>query len=202
MRLLKGDFSIVLIQEPNMKKGKVSELGKNNIFMFNGKLDGRMIRSAIWIKKELIKDWRISMLGEFTDTDTTTIDASIKFPDGRLERIIICSAYLPKLSYKDSNGKIHNIKKPFSEMHESLFKYCNDNNTQLIFGCDANAHNQVWGESYNDTRGESIIDSIISHNLHLLNKGSRATWRNAENSSIIDISFSTAKIKDKIVNWE
>lgn len=201
LRLMKGDYSIILIQEPNIRKGKVSELGKDNIFMFNGTLNGKTIRSAIWVKKEIIKEGRISMLGEFTDTDTTTIDATLKYHDGHQEKIIICSAYLPKLSDRDAKGKAHNINKPLNDLHERLFRYCNNNNLQLIFGCDANAHNQVWSESYNDVRGESIIDTIISHELHILNRGSRATWSNSEHSSIIDITFSTARIKDKIMNW-
>ena len=52
-----------------------------------------------------------------------------------------------------------------------LIHYCRSRGLQLIYGCDANAHSQVWGSKGSDRRGTELIEYIMEHELQILNKG-------------------------------
>ena len=53
---------------------------------------------------------------------------------------------------------------------QELVKHCSRKNIPLIIGCDANAHNDVWGRSDSIMRGEyTFLSSLLKKTvLHLM----------------------------------
>jgi splicing factor 45 len=66
--------------------------------------------------------------------------------------LVLASAYLP---YDSPNP-------PPSEDLEQLEPFCGHSNLWIIIGADANIHHIIWGSSETNTRGESLLEFIIS----------------------------------------
>lgn len=56
---------------------------------------------------------------------------------------------------------------------------------------DFNAHHELWGGRYTDTRGSALLSIIEKFNLCLLNDGS-ATFHRGNSSSALDLTFVSA----------
>lgn len=201
-RLNKGEFDIVLMQEPNVSQRGITGLNSDQIHSFNGDTGGKKIRSAIWVEEKLNKLSETAIVGDFTNKDMTTIRMKLKHKQGHLINLLVCSAYLPSRTDSTSSEEGSIIKKPLNETYKEMIKYCKNNNMELIIGCDANAHNTVWGETYNDIRGESIVEFIVDNNLQLINEGSAPTWQDRDSSSIIDLTLATTNLQRNIGKWK
>ena len=81
-------------------------------------------------------------------------------------RLVVCSAYLP---YDSEDPP------PYRELEE-LLRYCENENIQLLVGCDSNSHHFVWGSTNCNGRGEALIEFLNSTTLEILNKGSEPTF--------------------------
>lgn len=90
-----------------------------------------------------------------------------------------------------------------------LIRFCKEERYQLIYGCDANAHNQLWGSKGVDRRGEELVDFITEHELEITNTGNVPTYfvtRNVNNrievwSDVIDLTLVTNFINQRITDW-
>ena len=92
------------------------------------------------------------------------------------------------------------------EINEKLTKlihYCNHNNKKLLIGTDSNSHRPLWGSKDSNSRGEMIEEMIFQYNLQLLNDGVIPTfWRREANvSTFIDLTMTTANLVDYVTNW-
>lgn len=63
-----------------------------------------------------------------------------------------------------------------------------------------NAHHPVWGSSYINGRGRSLVRLSNFHNLCLLNDGSSTYLRNARCSTCLDLTFVSRSLFTK-ANW-
>ena len=167
----KGLFDIVLIQEPYMKNNVVCINTQNGIILYqqnNGK-----VRSCILVNQSL----KYFVLPQFTDTDEVTVKVSLKDENGNFVDIIFCSGYFPYDAVYDPPS--HNII--------NLVDYCNKSGLNLIVGCDANAHNVVWGSSDTNKRGESLMEFLLIKELIVLNEGNEPTFSNSIRQDVIDL---------------
>lgn len=70
----------------------------------------------------------------------------------------------------------------------------------LICG-DFNAHSTMWSSQSTDRRGESNIDWTAVTELRLLNKGAKYTCVRPQGSSIIDLSWASPCLMNRVKNW-
>jgi ribonuclease HI len=69
---------------------------------------------------------------------------------------------------------------------------------------DFNAHHSMWNSQIErPLRASKLVDWILEHNLNLLNEMDLETFHrsNCENPSIIDLTFISEKMNEKIMNW-
>ena len=121
--------------------------------------------------------------------------------DGFQLKQVVCSGYHAYSSKEDP------VVPP---LLLSLIRYCRSEGYQLIYGCDSNAYNQLWGSKYSDRRGYELLEYITEHELEILNTGSVHTYfttRNANNtvvvwSDVIDLTLAASFISQRTTDWK
>ncbi|CAH2228620.1 jg3750, partial [Pararge aegeria aegeria] len=66
---------------------------------------------------------------------------------------------------------------------------------------DFNAKSQAWGSPRTDERGRAVQEWALTQDLSLLNRGTASTCVRQQGGSIVDLSFATASVADRVVNW-
>jgi ribonuclease HI len=82
-----------------------------------------------------------------------------------------------------------------------LVRHADANNTELLIGCDANAHHTVWGSSDINKRGDSLLQFIGSTRLEILNINNEPTFINKLRQEVIDMTLVTRGITHLVSNW-
>jgi hypothetical protein len=114
---------VALIQEPWYRDGCVSRLGIPGYTLYTLRGKDRP-RACI-----LARNMNIWELSGFSCRDLVAV--LVKYDeDGAERRLVVCSAYLPY----DSEDPL-----PSREL-EDFMRYCENENIQLLVGCDSNAH--------------------------------------------------------------
>lgn len=70
----------------------------------------------------------------------------------------------------------------------------------IVLG-DLNAKSVAWGSPATDTRGEVVEDWAIATGLSLLNRGSTNTCVRPQGESIVDLSFATPAVAQRVSDW-
>ncbi|KAH8286814.1 hypothetical protein KR044_003964, partial [Drosophila immigrans] len=104
--------------------------------------------------------------------------------------LYLASAYLP---YEE--------KDPPSESIRALIQHAQKEGTDLILGCDANAHNTIWGSKDTNERGESLLEFVMLTNLNVCNRGSHPTCRNKNRADVIDLTLATNSDSLSVEDW-
>lgn len=182
------DADIILFQEPNAVGNKVKGLYNGKVIAFVGKLEkNKNVRAGIWIKNNLYKQYKCTMLGDFTDRDMVAMIISIQMENRTTLDTVVCSIYMPG-HYKTADNKIIMVDNPINTRIENLIDFCTDKNFELIIGCDANSHHVSWGSKKTNTRGIKFYDFIFEKNLGILNKGREPTFEQNNRKTIIDLT--------------
>lgn len=170
---------VILLQEPP----KQANLPFGRIFKANcPKGKEKKIRACIYVDKDFAHSTSCHPLTEFTDSDQVAISLNVEIDKNIKTKLVLCSIYFP------SDVKREHM---ITEKLVKLVEFCNTSNTELVIGCDSNAHNQIWHSIW----------------LHIHNRGEDATFKpkptadGKEKSSIIDLTLSTEKIGRIITNW-
>jgi ribonuclease HI len=169
-----------LIQEPYLKRNKVSGFKSFNVF--RGAPFGK-IRAAV-ITKKSVNAW---MLNQFSNSDQVAI--SIKL---RNKTIVLASVYMP---YDPTTTPVSNIL-------INLIKFCKEKKFEFLISADANSHHTSWGSSNNNYRGEKLLEFILSNELFVLNKGCQPTFEITNRKEVIDITFASHSLSEVVVDWE
>ena len=172
---------IALIQEPHTIKGKITNISKK-LDTFSDTCDGN-IRSCI-ITTQGLNAW---MLGQFSNAD----QVAIAIRNGN-QTIVAASTYMPYDSEEP----------PPPGIMKDLTAFCEAKGWGLIIGTDANSHNDVWGSTDTNYRGEELLNFIVGSNLHICNQGNKPTFSNAIRKEVIDITLASNNIVNKISRWE
>jgi len=67
--------------------------------------------------------------------------------------------------------------------------------------CDANSHHTCWGSSDTNSRGNALLDYLVTTKLDILNAGVKPTFVTAGRQEVIDISLATADIVTDVISW-
>jgi hypothetical protein len=104
----------------------------------------------------------------------------------------VCSAYL---SYESEDP-------PPSRELEELVRYCENENIQLLVGCNYNAHHTAWGSTNCNGTGEVLIEFLDSTTLEIFNMDSEPTFCVSVRQEVIDITLGSYGLLDIITDWE
>ena len=145
-------------------------------------------------------DVQYTPLLEFVSQDLVAAIVELKV-DGFPARQVVCSGYHASSSREDP---------VVPELLTRLIRFCKSEGYQLIYGCDANAHNQIWGSKDSDRRGHELLEYITEHELEFLNTDSLPTYfvtRNVNGmaevwSDAIDLTLATNFISHRITDWK
>ena len=176
---------IVLIQEPWIVNKKIQGFDNKlcNVFYLP---KGNNPRTCIVSSKNIT----ITLLPQFCDGDTTTV----MFNTGNAnlnEDFVFCSAYLPYDGRDSTPGKVVS----------DLTQFCSDSGLPLIIGSDTNAHHTLWGSSNINDRGLKLAEFLANTNLEIINKGTEPTFVTVSRSEVLDVTFSSLSIVDRITDW-
>jgi hypothetical protein len=111
-------------------------------------------RHCIYVRNHI----NVFPLLEFCPRDATTARIAYTYGGGCRD-FLVASTYLPY----DSD------EPPPTKEVRDITDSCHSRKKKLIIGCDANAHHTVWGSTGSNTKGESLIDFLVSSNLNILN---------------------------------
>ncbi len=113
------------------------------------------------------------------------------------------------IQLKDQNLCLFNVYcSPFADISnqlEDIQKAIDSlNPNQYIIVGDFNVHSQVWNNSYNDIRGEIVLDFISRNDLILLNDNNSqiSTYETIRGKSNIDLTLITNNLVNKVRDWK
>ncbi|XP_036330218.1 uncharacterized protein LOC118742333 [Rhagoletis pomonella] len=143
-----------------------------------------------FIQEPYIYGNQITGLPEFTNKDQIAVKVNLSLGENTQE-LNICSAYLPGNSRDYESLPL-----------QGLVDYCGRQKLQLIVGCDANAHNTIWGSSNINQRGEYLLEFISLNRLEILNVGNCPTFRNSIREEVLDLTLSSPFITNFVNKWK
>ena len=129
-----------------------------------------------------------SLLTQYSDRDITAI--RITTSPGKY--IVVASAYFP------DGDSAEDVPK---DMIRELVRYCRRNRWPLLMGVDANAHNEIWGSTNTNERGEAVQEFLEIENLDILNEGSNPTFVTRNRKEVLDITIADWALAQKTINW-
>ena len=141
-------------------------------------------RSCIIAKKEI----KLTLISNLCDQDTTAVKWEGKTEDSRPVSGILASVYLP---YDSKDNPTLGLQKLAKEAAT----------TEVLIGCDANAHHKLWGSSDINSRGKSLLDFISTTNLTILNVGTTPTFVTKTRSEVIDVTLASPGMSGLVGGW-
>lgn len=180
----KQQLGLALIQEPWVYRRQVKGLySKDAKVIWDVRQDSP--RACIMIRASI----NYFSLSEFMTRDLVAIQTLTKV-GGNDRQLVIASAYFA------GDGD----QTPPIEV-QKLIKYCNSKKLPLLIGCDANAHNWIWGSNDTNQRGEYLLEFILKENLEIFNVGSTPTFVTRVREEVLDITFGTSSLNRVVRNW-
>ena len=152
------DRCIALLQEPGYEKGKIRNFNSKNSIIVGDESSARN-RACIVTSPNL----KVFKLNQFCNRDQTTVTLSSNVSH---ETIVFSSVYMP---YDPA-------KSPPEQITKDLVHHCERKGLNLIIGTDCNSHNEVWGSTDSNPRGEDLLEFIFSTSLQICNIGTESTF--------------------------
>lgn len=148
-------------------------------------------RSSIYVDCQYSDHTKCHLLSGFTNENQVAVSLQIDGQFGNKINAILCSIYFPGDVNKD---------KMITKQLTDLVNHCRLEGTELIVGCDANAHHTLWGCKQTDGRGEVLADFCLQNELLILNSGSEPTFMPSGSQGriqnlIIEILFSKSPLR-------
>ncbi|XP_073986093.1 uncharacterized protein [Rhodnius prolixus] len=175
-----------MLQEPWTREEKV--LGKpagTRVFAQHGA--GIRPRAAIIVSRGL-HIWR---LAEFSSEDSTAVSVSnLHSFSSSSFNVVVASVYFP-----------HDDESPPLVVRR-LIDYCSERRLPLVIGCDANAHHTAWGSSDVNSRGEALLEYLMSTNLVWCNRGHKPTFVTRSRREVLDLTLVSSDIVDLVSGWD
>jgi ribonuclease HI len=84
---------------------------------------------------------------------------------------------------------------------QKLVEYCRKRKLPLLIGCDANAHNEIWGSTDTNKRGEHLLEFLVEENLEIFNVGNTPTFVTRVREEVLDITFGTTGCRELVRDW-
>jgi len=193
-------FSVALVTEPYVgRSAMLFNIDGVDVFQFPSAAspplpvtDHQLVTGHHHVKAcVLVKKNKVTAIGcsQYSTTNLAVIQTMM---DGR--KLFIASAYIePDVDTIGTLDKIEN--------------FVNTNKGCLItIGADGNGHHTDWGCASINERGGELAALIASTEMSVANAGSSPTFEvvrgNREITSIVDITFATNNLIDKITDWQ
>lgn len=177
------EIKIALIQEPWLgSDGRLQGLGsfKKDIFSCPAK---EKPRTCI-----LVSGIHAILMPEFRTRDLV----AVKIQEDPLQNgVVVASGYFPNADDQDPPPK--EVKR--------LIEFCQLKQLPLLIACDANAHNELWGSTDTNPRGEALLEYLCQANLVVLNQGNVPTFRNRIREEVLDITIGSHELLTYVQNW-
>jgi ribonuclease HI len=174
-----GQPRIALFTEPYNLDYEVKGFDSN---LFNIYTVGKSNRSGIATTKNI----QAYLLSHLCNRDQTVITVQLE-----RQTIVLASIYMPGDS----------LLPPPSDLMKELIKHCETKKLDLIICSDTNCHHIAWGSTDCNARGESLLDFILSKNLFFCNEGVKPTFETKTQRQVLDVTFVSEKLFNKIENW-
>jgi hypothetical protein len=185
LNMNENNLHIALLTEPHTFNGKIPNIeGKQFHTIYPTSVEG--VRACIIIKNTL----QYLEIPELQSRDTTAILVDTSTVTGK-KYTIFASIYLPP-EYDNQ---------PPTQGMRRIIQYATNNDIPLIIGSDTNGHHQMWGSTNNNKRGNNLAEYILTVNLQSINTGNNPTFISANGQTIIDVTFASTNIVNKIKNW-
>ena len=176
---------IALIQEPYLWNGSIKGLGTSgNLYCSVG---NSIKRACIYVKKAT--NLVATPLLQFCTNDFVAIKLKYNIR-GVEHKVVVCSAYFP---YEKID--------PIPIVLIETLQFCKVNDLRILVGIDSNSHNVIWGSSNTNPRGICVMNFIASHDLMILNRGSRPTFSNILREEVIDLTLCSPSLVRDISKW-
>lgn len=175
---------IVLIQEPWINKSKIQGLDENKYNVFYDK-NSKRPRACIAASKSL----NVVFMPQFSDGDCTTV--IVNLTKQSREEIIFSSVYM-------DGEKNHMI--PEQIVRESI-EYSVNSGIPIIIAADCNAHHTLWGSSDTNMRGNKLTEFLATTSLEICNVGNSPTFANRIRQEVLDVTFETQSLANRVSNW-
>lgn len=183
-KFISENFDIMLLQEPWVNRGKICGLSTQKAELVYDVREERP-RACILIDRKL----SYTTITEFLSMDLVAVEVRSEIkPEFS---VVLASAYFPG---EDREAPPRGVQK--------LVEYCKEKKKELIVSCDANAHNEVWGSTDNNKRGESLLEYLLVEGLIIHNQGIEPTFINRIREEVLDITFSTIRASRLLHNWQ
>ncbi|XP_037929185.1 uncharacterized protein LOC119666118 [Teleopsis dalmanni] len=128
-------------------------------------------------------------LSEFLCRDLVAIQIPANI-NGVLRNVVVATGYLPG----------DDTQVPSAEV-DKLVNYCERIKLPLMLGCDSNAHNEVWGSTKTNIRGEYLLEFITSKKLEICNVGNTPTFVTISRKEVLDITIGNTRGCELVKNW-
>jgi hypothetical protein len=111
------------------------------------------------------------------------------------EKTTFVSAYIPPRARNGTDGD----REFFEELETAITTL---NRSNIIIGMDSNSKSEFWEHQFEDPRGATMKEIIVSHNLQLLNDGATPTFYvEGGGQSFIDLTLCSNALHRRINNW-
>jgi ribonuclease HI len=185
-RFIQQNMGIGFVQEPWTIKDRIKGLSYKNCKLIYS-LNNERPRAALMLNSDIA----CFPLTEFLTRDLAS--AVIEIPTERgTQKTVVASVYFPPEERHPPPPELVN-----------LVEYCRRNNTQIIIGCDANAHHIEWGSSDTRDNGEYLLEFINLNKLEIVNRGNMPTYRHEgfNREEVIDLTLASSYVRSKIKDW-
>ena len=177
----KDGMDIALIQEPWIFKGKVRGLPERVATLHYISADKN--RSCILVRHGI----EAVLLPHLCTADLVAIRVGVGAGS-----FVLASAYMPYDSPEPPPGRGVG----------ALVRECEVKDVGLVIGCDANAHNTVWGSTDDNHRGVMLHEFVVRNNIFIMNRGVEPTFADSRRREVIDITLCNAKMMARQSKWK
>ena len=169
------------IQEPPIYKDHITNISGAEV-IFDTSIPADKVRAALVFSNRL-KMWCIH---EFTEGDMAT--GLLK--DKRMGDVYVTSVYC------------HDNKPAVPATLKRLMRRADQEKRGVLILADTNSWSvPCWGGKKTNARGRLWEEYLDRSRLQVLNKGDNFTYISAAGQSIIDVTFATSKVAQRVAHW-
>lgn len=123
--------------------------------------------------------------------DLATVQLMLKPANGMYRDMTVGSVYMP-----------YNVEDLAPQQEaKKLVAYANNKGLELLQGCNANSHQEVWGSTNINHRAESLSGFIMCSKLHILNTGKEPTFLDSRKQKVLDVTLCTDGLTSLVRDW-
>ena len=181
---------IGIISEPSVYKGRITGIDCGIKLYDNSCTDPP--RAALVFRRDI----KFLPLFQFVTRDLVAAEINCDLAGNHIKTVIASG-------YHDGN------QDAVPQKLQELVEFCTREGKQLIYGCDANAHHEIWGSRSTKPRGQQLLNFLFSKDLNSVNFGNTATYYTIKKvgqqlkkqEDVIDLTLTTAHIYQRVLNW-